>query len=101
MWNAQRAINTIAVLKGRIHRPAILIVARLAEVVRPEAAIKGHAATELALPIDLRCTVILTLGCASANLLEQTVLAEKVLLSGLLLFSVCHFLFAVPVVSPH
>ena len=94
MWDAKRAINTVAVLHGLVVT-SVRVMALLAEVVRAKAAVDGHAAAELALPVDLRRSVLGTPGHASSDPLEQTVLAKEVLLSGLLSLSVSHLLFAV------
>ena len=94
MWDAKRAINTVAVLNGLVVT-SVRVMALLAEVVRAKAAVDGHAAAELALPVDLCRSVLGTSGRASSDPLEQAVLAKEVLLSGLLPLSVSHLLFAV------
>ena len=95
VWNAQRAIDTVAVLQRWPFRSVILVVARFTEVGCSEAAEQGYAATELAFPVDLRGAVLLTRCSASTNLFEQAVLAQQVLLLRLLLLCVCHLLLAV------
>ena len=95
MWNAQRAINTVAVLQRWSHCSVKLFVARFTEVGCSEAAVQGHAATELAFPVDLSGAVFRTRCSASTNFFQQTVLAQQVLLLRLLLLCVCHLLLAI------
>ena len=76
MWNAQRAIDTVAVLQRWSLSSVILVVARFTEVGCSEAAEQGYAATELAFPVDLRGAVLFTRCSASTNFFEQAVLAQ-------------------------
>ena len=93
MWNAKRAVDAIAVLNRYIHLVSIvLIMALLAEVVGAKAAEEGHAAAELAFPVDLLHPMLLALGLSSTYLLQQAGLAEEVLFLGRLFLSVCHLL---------
>ena len=93
--DAQRAIDAVAVLKGWVTIFIIAVMAGLTEVCRAEAAEEGHTAAELALPVDLLTAMLIASRGASTDLTQKTVLAEKILLFGVLLFSVCHFLLAI------
>ena len=95
--DAKRAVNAVAVADLLIDMVAVVgVVAGLAEVGCTEAAVDGDAAAVLALPVDLREAVLLTLGGASANLAQEAALAEQVLGFGVLV-SLCvgHILLAV------
>ena len=83
MRNAKRAVDAIAVLNRYVHLVSlILIVALLAEIVGAKAAEEGHAAAELAFPVDLLYTMFLAPGLSSTNLLEQAGLTEKIFFLG-------------------
>ena len=57
-------------------------MALLAEVVGAKAAEEGHAAAELAFPVDLLHPMLLALGLSSTYLLQQAGLAEEILFLG-------------------
>ena len=91
--NTKRAVMTIAVanLKCAPRRLHVLFVAPVAEVVSTEAAVESSGAAVHALPVDLGISVLLAGSLTSTDLLEEAVLADKVLLLSLL----CHLLTAV------
>jgi len=74
--DAERAVNSVAVLERRVARAIVLVVARIAHVMGAEAAEECSGTAVLALPVDLRSTVRLTLSLASADLLKEAVLAQ-------------------------
>ena len=63
----------------------VLVVAALAEVVRPVAEVDGHAAAEQALPLDVLRPVLVAHGVTDTVGFKLAVLAHEVLSRGLLL----------------
>jgi len=95
MCDTKRAVDAIAVLKGRLHGTIELIVARVAEVMGSEAAVESCRAAELAFPVDLFVAVLFAGSGACTDLLKETVLAEEIFFLGVVLLGVCHLLLAV------
>ena len=95
VWNAQRAINSIAVLQRRVTVFIISIVAGLTKVCCAEAAEEGYTTTKLALPINLLAAMLLAFSRTGTDLAQEAVLAEKILLFRVLLLSISHLLLTV------
>lgn len=95
MGDAERTIDTMAVLERRIHTIVVLIVTVIAKVVSAEAAEESSGAAEHAFPVNLFCSVLFTACSTGTKFLQEAVLAPEVFRLGLLLLSVSHFLFAV------
>ena len=95
MSDAERAIDTVAVLERRSEGAVVLLVAREAEVVCAEASVKGDGAAELALPVNLDVTVLFASGLTCTDLFEEALLAHEVFFLCLVGLSIVHFLLAV------
>ena len=96
MRNAKRAVDAIAVLNRYVHLVSlILIVALLAEIVGAKAAEEGHAAAELAFPVNLGLAMLFANGLSCSDFLQKTVLATEILLRDLALSHVSKLLLAV------
>ena len=70
-------------------------MAWFAHVVCAEAAEESNGTTVLTLPVDLDAAVFFTRCLTSTDLLEETILAQKIFFIGLALLSVGHLLLAV------
>ena len=70
MSDSQRTIDAVAVLKGRVARAIVLIVAGFAHVVGAEAAEESSGAAVHAFPVDLYLSMLLTLGAPCADFLK-------------------------------
>ena len=98
MCNAKRAVDAVAVLDGRLAVVVlehIVIVAVIAHEMSTEAVEQSHAAAEHAFPVDL-CFAVDFANCLTrADLLQDAVLAEKILGLRLVPLDVVHLLLAV------
>ena len=94
MGDSQRTIDAVAVLKRRVLRAIVLIMARLAHVVGTEAAEESSRAAVHAFPVDLYLSMLFAGSLSGADFLEEAVLAHEVLRLCFAL-SIVSFLFAV------
>ena len=95
MRNSERTIDAVAIFQGRIQCAVVFLVAGEAHVVGSEAAVEGSRAAVHAFPVDLDGSMLWAFGLTSTDLLQQTLLAEKIFFLCLLLFLVCHLLLTV------
>ena len=98
MRDAKRAVDTVTVLDGRLAVVVlehVVIVAVIAHEMSTEAVEQSRAAAEHAFPVDLCFAVDLADSLAGADLLQDAVLAEKILGLRLVPLSVVHLLLAV------
>jgi len=93
--DAKWAVDSEAVLEGWVQCPVVLIMARIAHVVRAKAAEQGSRATVLAFPVDLSFAVCFAISLTGSNLLQEAILAEEIFRLGVLLLLVCHLLLAI------
>ena len=93
--DAKRAVDAVTVLERRVLSTHVFIMARVAHVVRSEAAEERNGTAVHALPVDLDATMRLAGGLSGTDLLEEAILAEEVFFLGLALLSVGHLLLAV------
>ena len=95
MGDAKRAVDAVTVLERRVLSTHVFIMARVAHVVRSEAAEERNGTAVHALPVDLDAAMRLAGGLSGTDLLEEAILAEEVFFLGLALLSVGHLLLAV------
>ena len=98
MRDAKRAVDAVAVLDGRLAVVVlehVVIVAVIAHEVSTEAVEQSRAAAEHALPVDLCFAVDFTDCLAGADLLQDAILAKKILGLRLVPLSVVHLTLAV------
>ena len=76
MWHSKRTIYSIAVTDYIV---AVLIVTSIAEVCRAKAVEESHRAAEVAFPVNLLRSVLLTHFLASSVCLHLALLAAKIL----------------------
>ena len=84
MRNAERAINTVAILQHKLWNVSHVESAPVAPLTEPvlaaEALVARLRAAEHALPIDHLRTMLLAAGLPSADIFKQTTLAQEILL---------------------
>ena len=81
MWDAERAVDAMTVLDGRVAvivLEHVVIVAVIAHEVSTEAVEQSRAAAVHALPVDLDFAVCVTDCLTSANFFQNAVLAKKI-----------------------
>ena len=98
MGNAQRTIDTMTVLDGRVTVVVfahVVLVALIAHEVSAKAVVNCNAAAVHALPIDLSFAVLITNCLTDADFFQNTVLAEKILGLRLVPLRIVHLLLTV------